>query len=77
MVNATAKTIRAEIQRRIREQATDHDCSNCTAPMPVRSEVNAHGSHWSVGTMVGTPFHCLDFILRIIGEVMAEYELIE
>ena len=75
MVDATADTIRAEIQRRIRESAPD-GCRYCTAPMPVQSEINAHGSHWSVGTMQGTPFRCLDFTLRIIGEVMAEYELI-
>lgn len=49
MVKATAEAIRAEIQRRIRERATDGGCRKCRAPMPVRSEINAHGSHWSVG----------------------------
>lgn len=75
MVDATAVTIRAEIQRRIRESAPD-DCRNCSAPMPVPSGLNAYGSNWSVGTMQGTPRHCLIFILTVIGEVMAEYELV-
>ena len=75
MVDATGETIRAEIQRRIQESAPD-ECRNCSAPMPVPSGVNAYGSHWSVGTMQGTPRHCLIFMLNIIGEVMAEYELV-
>jgi len=27
--------------------------------------------------MQGTPRHCLIFILNVIGDVMAEYELVE
>lgn len=76
MIKATTETIRAEIQRRILESAPD-DCRNCSAPMPVPGGINAYGSHWSVGTMQGTPRHCLIFVLTIIGEVMAEYELVE
>ena len=76
MVDATAEAIRAEIQRRIREGARD-DCRSCTAPIPVPSGLNAYGSHWSVRTVPGTPTHCLIFILSVVGDVMAEYELIE
>ena len=75
MVDATAETIRVEIQRRLRKGAP-HDCRNCAAPRPVPSGLNAYGSNWSVGTMQGTPRHCLIFVLGVVGEVMAEYELV-
>ena len=75
MVEATAETIRAEIQRRIRESAPE-GCRYCTAPIPVPSGLNARGSHWSAGSMHGTPMRCVIILLGIIEEVMAEYELI-
>ena len=76
MIQATAETIRAEIQCRILESAPD-GCRYCGVPMPVPSELNEYGSHWSVGTMQGIPLRCVMFLQGIIEEVMAEYELIE
>ena len=76
MIEATAEIIRQQIQRRIRERAPV-ECRDCRAPVPVSSELNAYGSHWSVGTLHGAPVGCMNFVLRIVGEVMAEYELVE
>jgi hypothetical protein len=78
-IRATAEEIRQEIQRRIASsKELDGDCKDSRAPTPRFTDPAANsGCNWTVDVFPGVIPGCLEFVMAITRQVMAEYELIE
>jgi hypothetical protein len=73
----SAQKIRAEILRRVQENADlGESCRDCDIPIPRKVDPVANGGcNWVVDEFPGVAQECMAPLKAVIGEMMREYEL--
>lgn len=73
----SAEQIRAEILRRVQENADLEDvCRNCDIPLPRRVDAAANGGcNWSIDAFPAVAPACLATFKAVTMEMMREYDL--
>ena len=75
---ATAAEIRAEIQKRIREnREMGGDCREFVAPIPrPAAPLDNEGCNWTIDSLPSRMPGCEKLVLLIVKKAMGEFELI-